>query len=44
MKTVISTVLWRARLRTRTPNARAVPRGFFLIPEQGLQVTLTARR
>ena len=44
MKTVITTVLWRVRLRTRTPNARAVPRGFFLIPERGLRVALTDRR
>jgi cytochrome P450 len=43
MKTVITTVLWRTLLRTRTPHARAVPRGFFLIPERGLRVTLTER-
>jgi cytochrome P450 family 110 len=40
MKTVITTVLWRARLRTTTPNARVVPRGFFLTPERGLRVVL----
>ena len=44
MKTVITTVLWRARLRARTTDARAVPRGFFLIPKRGLPVTLTSRR
>ncbi len=43
MKTVLTTVMWRARLRARTPHARAVPRGFFLIPERGLPVTLTER-
>ena len=43
MKTVLTTVLWRARLRARTPHTRAVPRGFFLIPERGLPVTLTER-
>jgi len=43
MKTVITTVLWRARLRACTPNARAVPRGFFLIPERGLRVVLEQR-
>ncbi len=40
MKTVITTVLSRARLRTETPHARAVPRGFFLVPERGLRVRL----
>jgi cytochrome P450 family 110 len=44
MKTVITTVLWHARLRARTPNARPVPRGFFLIPERGLRVALDKRR
>jgi cytochrome P450 len=44
MKTVITTVLWHARLRARTPNARPVPRGFFLIPERGLRVALDERR
>jgi hypothetical protein len=43
MKTVITTMLWHARLRARTPNARAVPRGFFLIPERGLRVALDDR-
>jgi cytochrome P450 len=43
MKTVITTVLSRARLRSRTRHARAVPRGFFLVPERGLRVTLDRR-
>jgi cytochrome P450 len=40
MKTVITTVLSRARLRSRMAHARAVPRGFFLVPERGLRVVL----
>jgi cytochrome P450 len=44
MKTVITTILWRACLRARTTDVPAVPRGFFLVPERGLRVTLHERR
>jgi cytochrome P450 family 110 len=43
MKTVIATVLLEARLSTSRPNARAVPRGFFVVPRDGLRVALESR-
>lgn len=43
MKTVIATVLSRARLRIENPHAGLVRRGFFLTPEAGPRVTLHDR-
>jgi cytochrome P450 family 110 len=43
MKTVIATVLSRARLRIENPDARVARRGFFLTPEGGPRVTLEDR-
>jgi cytochrome P450 len=44
MKTILATILHRARLRIENPNAAVVRRGFFLAPDGGPRVALDGLR